>query len=316
MVRAALALALFLSLLSQHSAADTTLIVGKANATADNVLPADVGDRLGIFRKHGLDLKIVDFTGGSRMMQAMAAGDIDIAAGAGTEMAFIAKGVPMLAVCETATTLSYLAVGVPWESPIKTKADLKGKRIGISSPGSLTDWLAKELARKEGWGPDGLSRIAVGGGVSSATAAFRAHLIDAYVGGTTTFLDMAEKRYGRLLIPVSDYEGNIGSGVAFASDRLMETKPDAIRAFLAAWIETTQYMRAHKAETVKLESSITGFSESVTSQDYDIVQGMYTSSCALDAQSLATLRRSFVELGLLSEAPDMSKLYTDAYMPR
>ncbi len=75
-------------------------------------------------------------------------------------------------------------------------------------------------------------------------------------------------------------------------------------------------MRAHKAETVKLESRITGFSESVTSQDYDIVQGMYASSCAFDAQSLVTLRRSFVELGLLSEAPDMSKLYTDAFMPR
>src|SRR5436309_2203657 len=93
---AALAIALLLS-----TAADaTTLTVGKAAPTADPIIPVNVGDRLGIFKKHGLDLKIVDFTGGARMSQAMAAGSIDIGDGAGTEMALVAKGVPMLAVCE------------------------------------------------------------------------------------------------------------------------------------------------------------------------------------------------------------------------
>ena len=296
--------------------AQTSLTVGKANATAENVLPADVGDRLGIFKKHGLDLKIVDFTGGSRLVQALTAGDIDIAPAAGTEMVFVAKGAPMLAVCETATTLPYLSIGVPWDSPIKSKDELKGKKIGVSTAGSLTDWLAQELARKEGWGPNGIERVAVGGGTGPATAAFRAHLIDAYVGGTATFLDMAEKQYGRVLLPVSDYEGNIGSGITFASKRLMDKNPDAIRAFLAAWLETTRYMRTHKDETVDVESKITGFSKSVTAKSYDIVMSMYTNSCAFDSESLETLKRSFVDLNLLGTAPDMSKLYTDAYFPR
>ena len=55
-------------------AAAVTLTVGKAAPNADPIIPVNVGDTLGIFKKHGLDLKIVDFTGGSKMTQAMAAG--------------------------------------------------------------------------------------------------------------------------------------------------------------------------------------------------------------------------------------------------
>src|ERR1700733_6049629 len=68
------------------ASAQTTLIVGKANPTSDAIIPVDVGDKLGIFKKHGLDLKIVDFGGGSKMVQALTAGALDIGDGAGTEM--------------------------------------------------------------------------------------------------------------------------------------------------------------------------------------------------------------------------------------
>ena len=315
MVRAALTVALASAMMSRPASAAATLVLGKASATADTVIAADVGDQLGFFKKHGIDLKIVNFAGGSKMIQAMAAGSIDIADGAGTEMAFAAKGAPMLAVCESATTLPYLSIGVPWDSPITSKEDLKGKKIGISSAGSLTDWLAKELARKEGWTPDAITTVTIGSGTSSSTAAFREHLIDAYIGGTTTFLAMAEKKIGRVLVAVSDYEGGIASGTLFASNRLIETGPEALRAFLAGWLETTGFIRTHKDETVKIESRVTGFSESVMSKEYDIVNGMFTKDCKFDADSLDTLKRSFVELDLLDAPPDMSKLYTEAYLP-
>jgi len=309
------ALALGAAVMSLPAAAQTSLVVGKAAANADAIIAVNVGDQIGFFKKHGLDLKIVDFNGGGKMIQALTAGSVDIGDGAGTQMAFVAKGVPMMAVCENTTTLPYFSIGVPWDSPIKTKEELKGKKIGVSSAGSLTDWLTRELARKEGWGADGVTSVAIGIGTSS-TAAFREHLIDAYVGGTTTFLAMAEKQIGRVLVPVSDYEGNVASGTLFASNQLIKTNPDAIRAFLAAWLETTEFMRTHKAETVKIWSSVTGFSESIMSQEYDIVISMFTKDCKFDEESLATLRRSFVELNILSEPPDMSTLYTEAFLPK
>jgi ABC-type nitrate/sulfonate/bicarbonate transport system substrate-binding protein len=249
------------------------------------------------------------------MIQGMTAGSIDIGDGAGTQIAFIAKGVPMMAVCENTSTLPYTSIGVPYDSPIKTKEELKGKTIGVSAAGSLTDWLAQELERVEGWGPDGVKRVMIGSGSSSA-AAFREHLIDAYIGGTTTFLAMEEKQVGRVLIPVSNYVGNVASGTLFASNHLIATNPDALRTFLAAWLETTTFMRTHKAETVQIESSVTGFDQNVMSKEYDLVISMFTPDCKFDKESLANLSRSFIELNLLDAPPDMSKLYTEAYLPQ
>ena len=68
------ALAFVFAAVDIASAASATLTVGKAAPNADPIIPVNVGEQLGIFKKHGLDLKIVDFTGGSKMTQAMAAG--------------------------------------------------------------------------------------------------------------------------------------------------------------------------------------------------------------------------------------------------
>ena len=133
-------------------------------------------------------------------------------------------------------------------------------------------------------------------------------------GGTTTFLTMEEKQVGRVLTPVSTYIGNIASGTLFASNDLIKKNPDGLRAFLAAWLDTTTYMRTHKDETVKIESEVTNHDEAVMAKDYDITIGMFTSDCRFDKESLANLSRSFVELHQLDTAPDMSKLYTEAYL--
>ena len=297
-------------------AASAPLTVGKAAPNADPIIPVNVGEQLGIFKKHGLDLKIVDFTGGSRMTQAMAAGALDIGDGAGTEMALVAKGAPMIAICETAGPIPFIGIGVPWDSPIKTIDELKGKKIGYSSAGSLTDWLTRELARKQGWAPQDVTGVGIGNGASSIIAAFREHLIDADVAVTSLFLAMEENKTGRLLFPVSKYEGNLAAGALFASKNIVDTNPDAVRAFVAGWIETVDYIRTHKAETVKIESAITGFPESVMAKDYDLTVGMFTKDCRFDAESLATLKQSFVDLKLLPGPPDMAKLYTEQFLPK
>ncbi len=170
--------------------------------------------------------------------------------------------------------------------------------------------------RKQGWGPQGVTGVAIGNGASNIISAFRAHLIDADVGVTSLFLAMEEKKTGRLLFPVTKYEGNLAAGTVFASNNLIKTNPDAVRAFVAAWIETVDYMRTHKAETVKIESGITGFSESVMAKDYDLTVGMFTKDCQvrrrIDGDAQALLRRAEAH----ARTPDMSKLYTEAFIPK
>jgi len=54
----------------------------------------------------------------------------------------------------------------------------------------------------------------------------------------------------------------------------------------------------------------------VMSRDYDLTIGMFTKDCKFDAESLATLKRSFVDLKLLATPPNMSALYTEAFLPK
>ena len=315
-VFAALVVASGLLVFGSIAFAAATLSVGKADSNASPILPVNVGEKLGIFAKHGLDVKISDFTGGSKLVQAMTAGSIDIGIAAGPLMALTAKGAPVIAVCNDAPPIPFIGIAVPWDSSVQSVDQLKGKKIGISSSGSLTDWLAQELARERGWGPQGIIPVAIGNGASSVIAAFRTHALDADIAVTSNIFNWEEKKEGRLLIPVSKYVGNIAAGTIFATQQLIASQPDAIRNFLAAWLETIDFMRKNKAETVKIESGFTGYSSSAMSKEYDLTIGMFSEDCKFDAQSLANLKRSFVDLKLVDTSPDMTQLYTEAFLPR
>ena len=174
----------------------------------------------------------------------------------------------------------------------------------------------QQLVRKQGWGPDEYSLAAIGTNKAALAGAFREHLVDAYVGSTIDFEEMAEKKIGRVLAPVSTYMGRVASGAIYATNDIMKKDPASVRAFLAAWIETTAYMTAHKTETVKLSSDFNGYPQRLVAKQYEIEHGMFTTDCRFDTELLEALKQSFIDLKLLDTAPDMSTLYTSAFAPK
>ena len=313
---ALLVLALALAAAAPAAWAADTLRVGKASPTAIAMLPLEVGARTGIFARHGIAVEIVDFSGGAKLHQGMAAGAIDIGIGSGAELVFVAKGSPELAVANAAGPPLFIGITVPWDSPARTAADLKGARIGVSSVNSMTYWMALELARQRGWGPGGVTPVTIGGETAAVVASFRTHAVDADIGATSLGFQLEEQKEGRLLLPVSDYVGNMSSDTIFASRALIAGNPDAIRRFLAGWFDSVRYMRANRAETVRIGRAITGFSQTVQEREYDQAMPMFNDDGRFDAESLATLKRSFADLDLLPAPPDMATLYTEAFLPR
>jgi len=312
----ALAAGLALFLPAAAATAEDTITVGKADAASTSFLPVHVGDQTGIFKKHGLALKISDFTGGSKLSQAIVAGSIDIGLGAGTELAFVAKGAPMKAVCDGLSPIPFIGVAVPYDSPVRKLDQLKGKKIGISSSGSLTDWLAKQLNQHQGWGSDGATSVAIGNGAAAVLAAFQTNAIDADISVTSNVFNWEEKHQGRLVAPASDFVGNIAASTTYASQHFIDSNPDALKRFLAAWLETIDYLVAHKAETVKIESEVTHYSEAVMTKEYDITASKFSRDCKFDAEALTNLKRAFVDQKLVDTPPDMSALYTEAFLPK
>ena len=306
---------LFFLATSTGHAADK-LTVGKASPTSSPMLPVDVGVKSGIFEKHGLDVTIQNFGGGGKMHQAAAAGAIDIGVGAGPELALIAKGSPELAICNAVGPATFLGIAVPADSPVHTTADLKGKTIAVSSNGSLTFWLAQQLARKQGWGDNGITIVANGSEPATVVAAFRTHQVDADIIPTALTFELESKQQGRLLMPVSDYVGDISAGTIFATTALIKSNPDVIRRFLAGWFDTIDFMHKNKAETVKIGVGMTGFAEEVQAKEYDLTIGMYSKDGKFDAETLRNLQQSFADLKLVDGPLDMSKLYTEEFLPK
>ncbi len=290
--------------------------VGKADRAATPIIPVDVGVKTGIFAKHGLDVQISNFGGGGKLHQAMAAGSIDIGVGAGPEMALIAKGSPELAICDCFPSVRFIGIAVPDGSPIHTVAELKGKRMGVSSIGSLTYWLALQLEKTHGWGADGVKIVAIGNGAASIVSAFRTNQVDADISATSVLFNMQAEHVAHLLIPVSDYVGNLAGGAVFATKHVIDTNPATLRRFLAGWFDTVDFMRKHKTEAVKIMSEVTGFAPAVESKEYDLTISGFSKDGRFDAESLKNLEQSFTDLKLVETPPDMTKLYTEAFLPK
>jgi NitT/TauT family transport system substrate-binding protein len=101
---------------------------------------ADIGQRAGIFKKHGLNLEILYTNGGGETMQAVISGSVDIgiAAGTGAVLGAFAKGAPVRIILAGTTGAGDLYWYVPAASPLKSFADLDGKTVAYSTNGAST----------------------------------------------------------------------------------------------------------------------------------------------------------------------------------
>src|SRR5579884_3949347 len=154
------ALALIAGLLAAPVAqAADKVHAAKAAGVAWTFTLLDVGIEQGIFAKYGLDVDTTDMASDARLQQALASGAVDFGLGSGPSMALAAKGGQAIAVAAFAGEPRNIAIIVGSDGTIKTVADLKGKKMGTTTKGSLTEWLVQQLSRQQGWGDDGIPMI-------------------------------------------------------------------------------------------------------------------------------------------------------------
>jgi NitT/TauT family transport system substrate-binding protein len=309
---AALTLAASVVLMPAPSAAAELLRVGKAVPEAFSFVPLDVGMRKGIFAKDGIEIQSVAFAGDARMQQAMASDSLDIGLGSGPALAFIMKGAPIKAVAAMAGPPLLLAIVVRPDGP-KSVADLKGKKISVSTAGSLTYWLVSETSRRQGWGPKGIE-IEPMGAMPGQIAAMKRGDIDGAIMDIGNAFALEKRGEGRILLRFTDLK-DFHIHVIFATDRLIASRPELVRGFLKGWFETIAFMRANKAETVAIAKEVTNKDEDITSRSYDELMPMFSNDGKFNPAALATLAKSFVELQLLPTQPDPARLYTEEFLP-
>ncbi|HVA12162.1 MAG TPA: ABC transporter substrate-binding protein, partial [Stellaceae bacterium] len=228
-------------------AAAETLRGGTPAGNNFTFLPLRIAAQRGVFKKYGLDVDVTDFGGGAKLQQAFVAGAVDVAVSAGTDMAFIAKGAPEKAIAAMGNRPT-LGIVVPYDSPAKTVDDLKGKHVGVTTVGSLTEWLMHRLMQQKGWGPKDITLVPVGSALSSEIALLTTGQIDGVVAPAAVGWQLEAAKHGRLLLKSFDLGGAFVAEAIYASDRLIHDHPDTVRRFLKGWFENIAWMRAHKPE--------------------------------------------------------------------
>jgi NitT/TauT family transport system substrate-binding protein len=294
--------------------ANEQIHVGKAQGTAWTFLPVDIGIAQGFFAKQGLDIDSADLGGDAKVQQALAANSIDIGLGSGPGLAFVAKGSPAIGVAAFAGPPRNISAIVLEDSPIKTIADLKGKLIAVSSVGSLSDWLAKQMAIQEGWGQDGIRAVPLGA-VEISIAALKAKQVDAVVLSTEAGFGLEERGQGRMLASMDRYAPHFITHVVFAQKSLVANKPETVRRFLNGFFAAIAFMKTHRDETSALAERVLHQSAAVVGKDYDFEAGMFIDDGRFDAQAVAALKQSFIDMGTLHDQPADDMLFTTQFVP-
>jgi ABC-type nitrate/sulfonate/bicarbonate transport system substrate-binding protein len=302
-----------LTLGTSEALAQAKLRVGKAIALPFDFVPLNVGMEKGFFKSHGIEVEEVNFAGSAKLQQGLAADAIDIGLGSGPELAFVAKGNSDLAICAFAGPMGLVLIVRP-DAGIDKPADLKGKKISVSTGGGLTDWAVREASRQQGWGADGIVVTPLGSD-ESQVAALKTKEIDGMAIDVAGAYRLQQDGSAKILLHFSTIAPDFINHITYATNKMIADHPDQLRAFLAGWFDTIAWMRKNKDETVRIAAPVMHQSLEITARAYDEIMPSFSDTGKFDPKALAVLSRSFVQMGQLQAEPDMSKLYTEAFLP-
>ena len=286
------------------------LKVGKSVPFAWMFQVIDVGTEVGVFAKHNIELEVSSFAGDARMQQALTAGSIEIGLGGGPGIGFMAKGVPAKAIAAFANPPKSIAVVVPFDSPYKALSEMKGKKFAVTTAGSLTDWLIRRAAVAQGWKPDDVVIVPLGG-LETFLAGLKTKQVDALMLATEVTFSMEDKKEARILETMDRYASKFHTHLLFARDDLIAGKPELVRRFLRAFFETIAFIKQNKAKTVEITAKSLRLPPKDMERTWEGQIDMFNDDGSFDPAAMAVLRSSLVEMGILDAPPkDEDVLYT------
>jgi len=287
--------------------------VGKSVGNSLAFTPVDVGIAKGIWAKYDLEVETQVFGGEAKLQQALIAKSTDFALGSGPGMGFLSKGVD----AKTIGAIAYepLSMGLIAAADHKDAQALKGKRIGVSTPASLSYYLAREFSRQMGWGNDGITTVPLGA-LPANVAALRSGQIDAFVMSSSTGFALEKEGAASVVLDFGTVIPKFTTHVIFATGEVVRDKPDVVRRFLQGWIESVNFMFENKEETLKIINPVTGLPDDVASREYDVVMPMMSRDLRFSEENLAPVAKAIEEMGLAAGPIDMSELYTEEFLPK
>ncbi|MFL5410842.1 MAG: ABC transporter substrate-binding protein [Myxococcales bacterium] len=213
-------------------------------------LPLTLADRLGYFKDEGLDVEIPDFPGGAKALQAMMGGSADVVSGAFEHVVNMhAKGKDVQEfVLQGRYSGMVLGLSKEKASAYKSPKDLRGLKIGVTAPGSSTNFLVNSILARDGLAPDSVSIIGVGAS-SGAVAAMHQKQIDG-LSNLDPVISRLEKN-GDLVAIIDTrtaagmkdvYGGAYAAGCLYARSEFLRKNPNTAAALASAMVRALLWL--------------------------------------------------------------------------
>ena len=229
-------------------------------------LPIYLAQSAGYFEQEGLKVKVLAFRGGSDLTRGVVASSVQIGIAAPTSvLAAINAGQKVKVFYGGFNQTPFFWYALP---PIKSFADAKGKRFGISRFGSSTDALTRFVLRSADIDPDKDVKMVQSGGSGARIAAMSSKQLDVGVF-TWPFNFVAQDRGYNLIASQSDFMKDFPIQSFYAMQEFIDKNPNTLKAVLRSFVRGVRLAKKDKAMSVKTLMTKVKLKEGYAGRAYD-----------------------------------------------
>jgi NitT/TauT family transport system substrate-binding protein len=308
---------LALVLTSGLAAAQTKITIAVGGGACLCYLPTVLAKQLGEYDRAGLAVELVDLKGGSDALKAVLGGSADVVSG------YFDHCVNLAAKKQELTSFVVydrypglvLVVSPSHNAEIKSIKDLAGKKIGVSAPGSSTDFFLKYLLKKNGVDASGVAVIGVGLG-ATAVAAMQQGQIDAAVmldpsvtvlqGSYPDLRILSDTRTQKDTLDV--FGGEYPGGALYSTTAWIASHEKEAQALTNAMVNTLTWIHSHSAEDImaKMPPEIVGKNKELYLAALKNTIPMYSLTGMMDPKGADAVLAVFSE-----SSPEVAKAHID-----
>src|SRR5471032_764111 len=322
---AAILAALVLSCGLALAQSKVTIAVGGAPCLC--YLPTMLAQELGEYKKAGLDVEVVDFKGGSQSLTAVIGGSADVVSGYFDHCVNLAaKNQSLVSFVVYDRYPGFALVVSPMhKDEIKSIKGLAGKKIGVSAPGSSTDFFLKFILSKNGVDPNSIGVIGVGLG-ATAVAAMEQGSVDAAImldpsatvlqGRNSDLNILSDTRTAKDTLSV--FGGEYPGGALYTKADWVASHEKEVQGMTTAIVATLKWIHTHTPEEImaKMPPEMVGKDKDLYLAALKNTIPMYSESGRMDPKGAAAVLAVFSQSSpeVAKANIDLSKTYTNTYV--
>jgi len=309
-------LAALLALTTFTRPAPAAEIVLAQYGIAATTVPFAVMLERGLFKKYGLDVDgFIGSNGGGTTIRNMLANGMPFSeVGTPAVLAAVHQGIDLTIVYAATNNMGETSWVVRKDSPIKTIADLRGKKMGYIGPQSATEVASRLVMQRHGLAAS--VQFVPTGGQGGAETALDSGAVDAIPLSDPVLTQTAGKY--RVLFRVTDELPNFTNGVGVVKTAYAKSNPDELRRLLAARKEAVDFIYAHPDEAAKVYAKVWKCDDTTARQTLAKLIGIhFWSAGPLNPKSMDTLEEGYK---LVADDPagvvDWRKITDTSFLPK